>query len=113
MLPVLVAAAIAIPVYPGASLDAWLMKADRETNPANTYKIYETEDSFENVYTFYKNQKGASEEKNVLKGNTARAKHAVFNFKDGTVTITWPTPVLGKEGQVLKAAGTSLYIDTE
>lgn len=84
MLPVLLALAVAIPIYPGASLDEWLMKADRETNPTNTYKIYETGDSFEKVYAFYQAQKGAMEEKSVIKGNTAQAKHAVFHFKDGT-----------------------------
>ena len=113
MLPVVLAAVLAIPFYPGVSVDTRLMKADRETNPTNTYKIYKTEDPFEKVYTFYKDQKGATEERDVVKENTAQSKHAAFHFKDGTVTIIWPTPVLGKQGQVLKSAGTSLYVELE
>ncbi|HVT40740.1 MAG TPA: hypothetical protein VHE78_16995 [Gemmatimonadaceae bacterium] len=94
-----------IPIYPGATLDVQGMKLDRENDPSHTNKLYVTGDSFEKVYTFYQNQKGATEEKEAAKGNAARGmKLGVFQFKEGTVALMWPSPS--------RANSTTISVDT-
>jgi hypothetical protein len=99
----------AVPIYPGAALDAAASKEASAGHPQYPYKVYVTPDSYEKVVAFYKS-KGARQSMPVSVGNTAQQKMAMFSSSDSTVAINWPADVKDKSGKVVSHTGTRIAI---
>jgi hypothetical protein len=99
----------AVPVYPGATLDAAASKEVTASHPDFPYKVYVTPDSYEKVVAFYKS-KGAAQSNAISGGNTAQQKMAMFSASDSTIAINWPADVKDKAGKVVSKSGTRIAI---
>ena len=99
----------AVPIYPGATLDAAATKEASSRDPKYPAKVYGTPDSYEKVVAFYKS-KGASQSEAVSIGNTATQKMAMFSISDSTIAINWPADVKDKSGKVVSKTGTRIAI---
>jgi hypothetical protein len=99
----------AVPVYPGAMLDAAASKEASAQHPKFPYKVYVTPDSYEKVVAFYKG-KGASQSTAVSVGNDANQKMAMFSFSDSTIAINWPADIKDKSGKIVSRSGTRIAI---
>ncbi|MBA2682935.1 MAG: hypothetical protein H0U66_00385 [Gemmatimonadaceae bacterium] len=99
----------AVPVYPGAMLDAAASKAESAKHPKYPYKVYVTPDSYEKVVAFYKSR-GASQSDAISGGNSAQQKMAMFSASDSTIAINWPADVTDKSGKVVSKTGTRIAI---
>lgn len=99
----------AVPIYPGATLDAAASKELTAQHPKFPYKVYVTPDSYEKVVAFYK-AKGAAQSDAISGGNTAQQKMAMFSISDSTIAINWPADVKDKTGKVVSKTGTRIAI---
>ena len=102
----------AVPIYPGATLDVAEMKAVRARNPEDTFKVYHSNDSYEQVMAFYRSR-GGRELWAMSTGNTAKQKMGSFMFGDSTVAINWPGDVRDQAGVVPTRSGTRIAIGME
>jgi len=100
---------VAVPIYPGATLDVAASKAESAAHPKYPYKVYVTPDSYEKVVAFYKS-KGAAQSNAVSVGNSAQQKMAMFSASDSTIAINWPADVKDKSGKVISRTGTRIAI---
>jgi hypothetical protein len=99
----------AVPIYPGATLDAAATKEASSRDPKYPAKVYGTPDSYEKVVAFYKG-KGASQSLPMSIGNTAQQKMAMFSAGDSTIAINWPADVKDKAGKVISHTGTRIAV---
>jgi hypothetical protein len=99
----------AVPIYPGAILDAAATKEASSRDPKFPAKVYGTPDSYEKVTAFYKS-KGAHQSMPMSIGNTAQQKMAMFDTGDSTIAINWPADVKDKSGKVVSHTGTRIAI---
>jgi hypothetical protein len=99
----------AVPIYPGATLDAAASKAENAKHPKYPYKVYTTPDSYDKVVAFYKS-KGASQSDAISGGNSAAQKMAMFSSSDSTIAINWPADVTDKSGKIVSRTGTRIAI---
>lgn len=99
----------AVPIYPGAVLDAAASKEVTAAHPDFPYKVYGTPDSYEKVVAFYAS-KGAKQSMPVSVGNSAQQKMAMFSSSDSTIAINWPVPVKDKSGKIISRTGTRIAI---
>jgi hypothetical protein len=99
----------AVPIYPGATLDAAASKEASARDPKFPAKVYGTPDSYEKVVAFYKS-KGAQQSMPMSIGNTAQQKMAMFSASDSTIAINWPADVKDKSGKVISHTGTRIAI---
>lgn len=99
----------AVPIYPGAMLDAAASKEASAGHPKFPYKVYVTTDSYEQVIAFYK-AKGASQSNMVSAGNNANQKMAMFSMSDSTIAINWPVDVKDNSGKIVSRSGTRIAI---
>ncbi|MBA2684255.1 MAG: hypothetical protein H0U66_07190 [Gemmatimonadaceae bacterium] len=99
----------AVPVYPGATLDAAGTKVETAKHPKYPYKVYTTPDSYEKVVAFYKS-KGASQSMPISIGNTAQQKMAMFSASDSTIAINWPVDAMDASGKVISKTGTRIAV---
>lgn len=99
----------AVPIYPGATLDAAASKEITASHPDFPYKVYVTPDSYEKVVAFYKS-KGAAQSNVISDHNTAQQKMAMFSASDSTIAINWPADVKDKTGKVVSRTGTRIAI---
>jgi hypothetical protein len=99
----------AVPIYPGATLDAAASKEVTASHPDFPYKVYGTPDSYEKVVEFYKS-KGAQQSMPVSVGNNAQQKMAMFSSSDSTIAINWPAVVKDKSGKIISRTGTRIAI---
>jgi hypothetical protein len=99
----------AVPIYPGATLDAAASKEATARTPGYPVKVYETPDSYEKVVAFYKS-KGAAQSNVISDHNTAQQKMAMFSASDSTIGINWPAEVKDKTGKVVSKTGTRIAI---
>ena len=93
----------AVPIYPGATLDA---AASKEINPTAALTA---PGFYEKVVAFYK-AKGAAQSDAISGGNTAQQKMAMFSASDSTIAINWPADVKDKTGKVVSKTGTRIAI---
>jgi hypothetical protein len=99
----------AVPIYPGATLDAAASKEVTASHPDFPYKVYVTPDSYEKVVEFYQS-KGAKQSVPVSAGNSAQQKMAMFSASDSTIAINWPADVKDKSGRIVSRTGTRIAI---
>jgi hypothetical protein len=99
----------AVPIYPGATLDAAASKEASARDPKFPAKVYGTPDSYEKVVAFY-TSKGAQQSMPMSIGNTAQQKMAMFSASDSTIAINWPADVKDKSGKVISHTGTRIAI---
>jgi len=99
----------AVPIYPGATLDAAASKETTARSPKYPVKVYGTSDSYEKVIAFYKS-KGAAQSDAISIGNSARQKMAMLSIGDSTIALNWPADVKDKTGKVVSKTGTRIAI---
>jgi hypothetical protein len=99
----------AVPIYPGATLDAAASKEASARDPKYPAKVYGTPDSYEKVIDFY-TAKGAQQALPISIGNTAKQKMAMFSAGDSTIAINWPADVKDKSGKIVSHTGTRIAI---
>lgn len=112
LVAIIAVAAAPVPIYPGATLDVAEMKAVRARNPDDTFKVYHSNDSYEQVMAFYR-ARGGRELWAMATGNTAKQKMGSFMFGDSTVAINWPGDVRDRAGVVRTRSGTRIAIGAE